>query len=200
MKFAEINAIYTQKVAEYLANGYIINSNTMAGHQGEIAKIDLRKDNDVIRIMIDSANHYSDHCFCSTVSIIVGRCIEKDIIETTDQRDLTIWNNRLEVIEQKTFYRMQKNYRDTEWYIEGEEGLEAIKRGHGRREYEPDLHPRMDYSNNDAVKAAILPAVRRHLEKPRLKAERIASIIRTWDEGRYNYYVTTKGGSRVTLH
>ena len=36
MKYADINAIFTAKVAEYIGNGYVINSASMSGHQGEI--------------------------------------------------------------------------------------------------------------------------------------------------------------------
>lgn len=197
MKFAEINAIYTAKVAEFIAAGYQINTNTMNGSQGEIAKVDLRKGDEVIRVLLDTEHHH----FRETVILVVGRNTDESIAKSTERSGWnTIWNQHLEIIEKRTFWQMQKDYREIDYYLEGEEGQEAIERSRSRHTHEPDLHPRMDYSSNDAVKAAILPAVRRHLEKPRMKADRIATVIRTWDEGRYNYYVTTKGGSRVTLH
>ena len=199
MKFAEINAIFTAKVAEYIAQGYTINTNTMAGHQGEIGKVDLRKGEKVIRVLLDT-----EHChFREAVVLIVGRNTDEHIAKSTERSwNETIWNNRLEIIEKRTFWQMQKNYREVDYYLEDKEGLEAIERSRSRSRNNPeiDLHPRGDYSNSATVKAAILPAVRRHLDKPRMKADRIATVIRMWDEGRYNYYVTTKGGSRVTLH
>ena len=197
MKFAEINAIFTSKVAEYIAQGYTINTNTMAGHQGEIGKVDLRKGEEVIRVLLDTEHRN----LRDAVILIVGRNTDESIAKSTERNSWdTIWNNQLEIIEKRTFWQMEKDYRGVDYYLEDKEGLEAIERSHSRRNYEADLHPRMDYSNNDAVKAAILPAVRRHLDKPRMKADRIATVIRKWDEGRYNYYVTTKGGSHVTLH
>ena len=45
MKSTEINAIYAAKISEFLNAGYQINTNTMNGSQGEIAKIDFRKGN-----------------------------------------------------------------------------------------------------------------------------------------------------------
>ena len=48
MKSTEINAIFSAKVNELLAAGYQINTNTMDGSQGEIAKIDFRKNEEVI--------------------------------------------------------------------------------------------------------------------------------------------------------
>ena len=58
MKAKDIEKIYTAKVAEYLAKGYTINPATMSGHQGEIAKIDLKKGDEIIRILLDRA-----HCW-----------------------------------------------------------------------------------------------------------------------------------------
>ena len=52
MKSAEINAIYAAKVTEFLTAGYTINTNTMDGSQGEIAKIDFRKGNEVVRVLL----------------------------------------------------------------------------------------------------------------------------------------------------
>ena len=52
MKSSEINAIYAAKVAEFLTAGYTINTQTMNGSQGEIAKIDFRKGNEVIRVLL----------------------------------------------------------------------------------------------------------------------------------------------------
>lgn len=197
MKFAEINAIFTSKVAEYITKGYTINAPTMSGHQGEIGKVDLRKGEEVIRVLLDTERHH----FREAVVLIVGRNTDESISKNIGRTGWdTIWNNKLEIIEKRTFWQMQKDYREIDYYLEGEEGEKAIELGNSRHTNEANLHPRMDYSNNDAVKAAILPAVRRHLDKPRMKADRIATVIRTWDAGRYNYYVTTKGGSRVTLH
>ena len=36
-----ISAIATAKVAEYIADGYILNTGTMSGSQGDILKVDL---------------------------------------------------------------------------------------------------------------------------------------------------------------
>ena len=34
MKKTELDMIFTNKVSEYIAKGYIINTNSMDGHQG----------------------------------------------------------------------------------------------------------------------------------------------------------------------
>ena len=61
MKHTEIEAIFTAKVAEFITNGYTINATTMAGSQGEIAKIDFRKGNEIIRVMLATDTEWTDN-------------------------------------------------------------------------------------------------------------------------------------------
>lgn len=48
MNYTDINKRYTAVVAEYLTNGYIINSRSMCGSQGDYAHIDLTDGTEVI--------------------------------------------------------------------------------------------------------------------------------------------------------
>lgn len=41
MKYIDINRKFTETVSSYIAQGYIINTASMSGSQGEIAHIDL---------------------------------------------------------------------------------------------------------------------------------------------------------------
>ena len=45
-----ISAIATAKVAEYIADGYILNTGTMSGSQGDILKVDLVKGDKTVRV------------------------------------------------------------------------------------------------------------------------------------------------------
>ena len=77
MKSTEINAIYAAKVAEFLSAGYTINTNSMNGSQGEIAKIDFRKGYEVIRVLLHSETiNYSDNLINSLV-LHVAESLEK---------------------------------------------------------------------------------------------------------------------------
>ena len=188
MKFAEINVIFTKKVAEYIANGYTINSNTMGGHQGEIAKIDLRKGDEVIRVLLSTEHDL----FREAVVLTVGRNTDEHIArEASSRYDNIIWNNRLEIIEQRTFWQMQKNYRDLDYYIEGEAGLEAIRKGRGRTKASAyNEHPDKVFQN---VEKIMVKAAKRHLNKTSFKAANIQKVWKSWNEtdGRYVYYVKT---------
>ena len=56
----DIRNLYTQKVAELLAQGYQINPETMSGSQGEIAHIDLTNGSEILRVLIESRCSYSE--------------------------------------------------------------------------------------------------------------------------------------------
>ena len=207
MKSTEINAIYAAKVAEFLNAGYQINTNTMNGSQGEIAKIDFRKGNEVIRVLLHSETVWGENFRTADAIIItVGRCDDERVINTSGfSRDAIIWNERLEVIEKRVFYKIGKR-RDADWYLEGKDGEAAMEKYYNR------LHARFDLERveearirtkditSDEIRKVLLPAVRRHLGKPNMKMNRIAKVTRSWNNNRFEYTVTTVGKNRVVLH
>ncbi len=207
MKSAEINAIYAAKAAEYLAAGYTINTNSMNGSQGEIAKIDFRKGDEVIRLMLNSETIWGeDYRTADAIVLTVGRCTDERVINTKGfGRDAIIWNERLEVIEKRIFFQFGRR-RDCDWYLEGEEAEEALKknrqRSHLRWEIEraEESRTRTKDITSDQIKAILISAVRRHMNKPKLKVERIAKIVRSRKNGRFEYTVTTIGKNVVVLH
>lgn len=188
MKFSEINAIFTQKVAEYIANGYTINANTMGGSQGEICKIDLRKGTEVIRVLLDTEHHD----FREAVVLIVGRNNDERIANDLGRNGWdTLWNERLEVIEKRTFWQMQKRYREIDYYLEGEEGEQAIAKTWKRTTANCKTeHPDRTF---EGVEKSIAKAVRRHLNRPGFKSQNIQKVWKTWNENesRYIYKVQT---------
>ena len=120
MKKTELDMIFTNKVSEYIAKGYIINTNSMAGHQGEIAKIDLRKSDEVLRIVMLQLDFTADgKKFC----ILVGR--STDTIDLNACSREIIWTNHLEIIEKLTFIAISDN-----WYLPEEEGKQECQKLH----------------------------------------------------------------------
>lgn len=107
MKATEIEKIYTDKIAEYLAKGYTINPATMCGHQGEIAKIDLKKDGEIIRILLDRLHEYKD-LMVDGVVLKVGRNTDAftELRRPFDTWN-TVWNEHLEILEQRFFYQIR---------------------------------------------------------------------------------------------
>jgi hypothetical protein len=89
---AELEAIFTEKVSEYIKQGYRFNTSSMGGSQGEVAKVDLRKDSndEVVRVMIDSR-------YDSDIGKLITRIMAgEEIREIGNTR--TIWNQDLKVL------------------------------------------------------------------------------------------------------
>ena len=79
----DIENVYTDTIKDYLNKGYRIYYSAMGGSQGEIAKIDLTNDKEVIRILLGSkSEHYREHPIhkymdLDYLTIIVGRNTDK---------------------------------------------------------------------------------------------------------------------------
>ena len=103
MKFIDINKRYTELVAEYLGKGYLINSATTSGSQGEISKIDLTNGTEVIRIMVSNFSDWKENI--QGVELSVGRAL--DYIPPHSSSDwYTLWNSRLEELYSERYYKI----------------------------------------------------------------------------------------------
>lgn len=121
--FADINRRYTDIVNDYIQSGYDINTSTMSGSQGEIAKIDLTNGTEIVRILIDDETDY--HNLASRYTeIIVGR-VTDDIAPDDKNSPRTVWNNHLEIISEERFYQITESWSKTVYYGTKEEAEEA---------------------------------------------------------------------------
>lgn len=110
---ADINRAYTAIVAHYIAIGYTIEPRAMGDSQGEFAKIDLTKDDDYIRIVLDRDDSYNRK-FYHVKKITIGRVPE-------NERTRTIWNDHLEVIDSISFYALRRDYDNNYTYTDDED-------------------------------------------------------------------------------
>lgn len=108
MKFIDINREFTAAANSYMAQGYYINAGTMGGSQGEVAHIDLTNGTEIIRVLLTTFNNYLG---TEGVELIVGR-VKDDIKPNQEDRWNTVWNERLEVISNKKFYRLNNRAQD----------------------------------------------------------------------------------------
>lgn len=200
MKFAEINAIFTEKVTEMIYNGYVINTMTMGGSQGDIAAVDFRKGEDVIRVRLHKEMHSmvnGKYVWADCIVLTVGRCLDNAVINNVKaQTYLTIWNGELEVLEERTFWQMQDK-RDTDWYIEGDEGFEAIEKNNSRRS---ELY-KVDEIVLNGREKAVLPIVRRRLGKEKYSIKNILKVfkVRNKGENRWEYFVATTNHGTIKI-
>ena len=104
MKYANINRRFTEIVAEWMAKGYTINTASMSGSQGETAKIDLTDGKEIIRILLERFSDYAANV--EGVEIIVGKALDADVRPNSNDNWGTLWNNRLEVLQQERFFKI----------------------------------------------------------------------------------------------
>jgi len=137
MKYADINKRFTEIVAEYIGKGYLVNSASMTGSQGEISKIDLTNGTEIIRIMVANFTEW-EPMTVDGVEIIVGRD-QNEVSPHHHSTWHTLWNNKLETLSEERFYKIGETRRDrTPYYGAKEEALAAadlnFKRYRARRQ------------------------------------------------------------------
>lgn len=172
----DINRIFTEKVTELIGLGYQINPATMSGSQGEYAHVDLRKDKEIIRVLLDDGSDYEEGV--DFMRLVVGRCTDQIRMGTFDRLGNTIWNNRLEILFEIRFAKIAENY-----FTDMETGVQ-MRRKRYLRWKQKDRRERRDLP--DAFKSAALRYVQR---QPRMKTcklseiERVTRVNRTkWSE------------------
>ncbi len=118
MKYTEIEKLFTETVAKFIADGWIFHTDSMGGHQGEIAKVDFRKDGNVVRVLLREGR---DPICRSYMEIEVRRYAGK-------AGKSTIWNDDGEILESHKFYRV-----DEDWFVGSENEFGKIRRKRNER-------------------------------------------------------------------
>ena len=157
----DIRSIYTQKVAELLAQGYQIHPETMSGSQGEMAHIDLTNGSEILRVLIETHGSYCEG-YGDILTIRVGRNTD-DISGGWH----TIWNNHLETLSEIKLAKISETF-----YTTLEEGKRMAEVRYSRwrnrnREQRKEL--------GDAYKSIALRWLRR---QPRMKSCKLEDIDR----------------------
>lgn len=88
-----IKADFTNIVHEYIENGFQINFDTMTDKQGEITKVDLVKQSQIIRVRIES--DYDRKTYEDLYLLIVEKFNYKPFG--------ILWNDKGELIEKKKY-------------------------------------------------------------------------------------------------
>lgn len=189
MKYSDINKKYTEIVSEYMAKGYVINTGSMSGSQGEIAKIDFTDGKQIIRVVISKFHDYN--LYIDGVEIVVG--IAKDNVKPNryDSWD-TIWNNNLEILYCERFYEIGSN-RNRETFYGTKEEAEAAKEIKYKRYRYTDYDKKVYYTSEKAMEIA-KRVVRNNMGVKRIRENE----IKLYKD--YRGYVVTYNGKTYRLH
>ena len=197
MKKQDIRNAYTQKVTELLNQGYTIFPDTMSGHQGEIAHIDLSNGSEIIRVLLTrehrwerSEGGYSGDTICLTV----GKAAPDTRV--FDNWDGLVWNNRLEPSFQIEWAWIGGN-RKHDWYTDMEEG-KRISHLQWER-YKAQQTDRTE-ELGEAFKSAALKWLRKQPRMKTCKIEDIEKMLRVRGEigGKRHFEIIAKG-KRYTI-
>ena len=193
----DIENVYTDTIKEYLDKGYRIYYSTMGGSQGEIAKIDLTNDKEVIRILLDSkTENYREHPIhkymnLDYLTIIVGRNTDK---LWGDSFSDIIWNEHLELISEIRFYKIGR--RNNSFFGTKQEAIDAMCKYYERFDFR-DLYSRDEIIFSDKAKEIILPWVKRQKKCKSVNVKQIDEVKKVVYYNRKNikvhYYVKAKG-------
>ena len=151
MTITDIGKLFTERVNEYLNKGYYYCINTMAGHQGEDARIDLTNGEDFVRIYVDRGYKGG----YGTLSVVVGRYSK--MVDYNSFRGI-VWAGDLEVVSEDIFWSM--NAQDT-FFGSKEQAEEAEDKRMERRITKREVaRSKSIVFDSDAVKKMLLPLVR----------------------------------------
>ena len=79
----DLDKIFSDKTAELLRKGYTIATNLMGGHQGEIAKLILRKGDKVLILVMDRTHDFGK-LYGERISIRLDEASEEDVSRNQD--------------------------------------------------------------------------------------------------------------------
>lgn len=123
MKYIEIEKLFTETVAKFLADGGTFHTASMPGHQGEIAKVDFQKNGDVIRVMLRKDVDPLDREYMEiSIRRYAGKAARSRYL------GLTLWNDDGEVLESRKYYKVAKD-----WFVGSEEEFGKIRRKRNER-------------------------------------------------------------------
>ena len=164
----EIRTLFTQKVSDLMAKGYVLNPETMGGSQGEIAHIDLTNGSEIIRVLMETSFDHTG--YGDILSIRVGRATD----DCWGGRR-TIWNNRLETLSEIKLAKISESF-----YTTLEEGQRMAELRYSRWRTRDAANPR---GLGDAYKSVALRWLRRQPRMKSCRLEDITSMTRKTREG-----------------
>ena len=176
----DIEKAFTEKVQEYLMKGYRFYSDGMRGSQGELAKVVLTDDNELIIIYLDE-----DHRPLEVIHNSVILFVEKQPCTKH-----TVWLHEGDIIEKTVWYDLSGGY--GEYYLDSNDpkmnDIIAIKCYRRNLRHNSKNSKNVEFTS-DKAKKIILPLIKK---QPKCKSKTIndiVSISRRYNSSNSSYYV-----------
>lgn len=191
MKYIEINQRFTDLVANYITAGYHFNTATMSGSQGELARVDLTNDTEIITIYIESFSDWSGENDLKGVQICIAKVGAQDeLISNSHENFRTLWLSHAEVEYRERFYQVG---RDANWYVTESEAKEAAAKQYERYTRKPHRYgcKTTKITNPKAIELAKQYLIDNRVGK-RIDG-RYLEVKKTFDHGYTRWYIVYKG-------
>lgn len=205
MKYKSIDARMTEIVADFIRNGWLLNTNSFSGHQGEVAKVDLTNGTDVVRIVLDAFSQFSDgesdnitEYYISGYRITIGYGDKRDCFHPHDPLGYSpLWTVHLQNSVSECFYCLGATYRSVNWFTTNkEEAIEAYRLRFKRYANKGSLPPHHELP--DAARKVALRILRRKKGMKSLPLNMVDSVCTTGANGISGFYAVV-GGKRISL-
>lgn len=198
----DIENIYTYIIKGYLENGYRIYYSTMGGSQGEIAKVDLTNDKEIIRVLLCSkTENYREHPIHKYMdldyfTIIVGRNTDK--LWGDSFADI-IWNEHLELISEIRFYKIGR--KNNSFFGTKQEAIDAMHKYYERLKFKSfDWAEERIEINSDEAKRIVLPFVKRQYKCKSATVKDIEKIEKVIPKNGKVYYIVQVRGKKYKMN
>lgn len=202
MTLNDIRKMFSDKVASLMSEGYSIFPDTMSGSQGEVAKVDLIKGSEVVRVLLETSfGNYGMYGSCDNcLMLTVGKHAytgpknwRKGALDTWT----TIWNNELELMYCEKFFSYNAEH---DYWVTEEEALRNAEVYKERMLTKAERYRNKIVKNLDVSKVGniVLPFVRRHYRMKTAKLSDIESVVKVTNRDKsaetpVQYVVVAKG-------
>lgn len=195
-KRKDIDAIYQSLIIKYMSKGYKIITTNCSGTQGEKSKIDFTDGKDIYRIWYDEDNeqikwinadstHRNEYFDIIRLSVRKYNMKDKSLY-TDDTLGNTLWFQEGEIIEEKTFYVINKFFKG--WRTPSEKlayttSVDFVTKIFDKcwNRYNPSETRHKIYLTNSDKKRIIEMINKRHKGFSTLRIKHIDSIERVYD-------------------
>lgn len=184
MTIKDINKLFTDKMLEYINQGYTVNSSTMSGTQGELAKVDLTNGKEIIRLYLDHRCSVKNNYLYFIAERFTGK-------KYLTRFDRTIWNGNGEKVFEKRFAEVE---RDKYYIDENNEEYKTIKAKQADRAQFRNYCPyKTKRINNKKADLIAYKLVKKFPKTKSIKPRDIESVTKHEYTNRAKYYVKCKG-------